>query len=137
MKDSTAARGARAQGAGGVHYASWGNARGRGRAGGRLTPEIKVTIGGDRPPRLGGDVFTFEDMREFLVAYLEYDQQKMHTTNQDGGDRVLTRRRELVDSATQMMVADECYDDKLWVDLSEEELMHKGSIIVPALMCSR
>ena len=33
------------------------------------------------------------------------------------------RRRELVDSATQMMVADEFYDCKPWVDLSEEELL--------------
>ena len=106
MEDPTAARGARAQGgADGVHSASWGNPRGGGRAGGRLKPEIKVTIGGDRPPRLGGDVVTFEDMREFLVAYSEYEQQ-MHITSQDGGDRVLARRRELVDSATQMMVAD-------------------------------
>ena len=65
-----------------------------------------VTIGGDRPPRLGEDVVTFEDMRESLVAYLEYEQQ-MHVANEDGGDRVLARRRELVDSATQMMVAKE------------------------------
>ena len=70
-----------------------------------------VTIGGDRPPRLGEDVVTFEDMRESLVAYLEYEQQ-MHVANEDGGDRVLARRRELVDSATQMMVADEFYDGK-------------------------
>ena len=61
-----------------------------------------MTIAGDRPPRLGGDVVTFDDMREFLVAYLEYKQQ-MHVANEDGGDRVLARRRELVDSATQMM----------------------------------
>ena len=47
----------------------------------------------------------------------------MHITNQDGGDRVLARRRELVDSVTEMMVADEFYDGKPWVDLSEEELM--------------
>ena len=122
MEDSTAARGARAQGADGVHSASWGNPRGGGRAGGRLKPKIKVTMGGDRPPGLGGDVVTFEDMREFLVAYSEYEQQ-VHITNQDGGDRVLARRRELVNSATQMMVADEFYNGKLWVDLSEEELL--------------
>ena len=61
-------------------------------------------------------------MREFLVAYSEYELQ-MHVTNQDGGERVLARRRELVDLATQMMVADEFYDGKPWVDLSEEELM--------------
>ena len=47
----------------------------------------------------------------------------MHITNRDGGDRVLARSRELVDSATQMIVADEFYDDKPWVDVSEEELM--------------
>ena len=70
-----------------------------------------MTIGGDGPPRLGGDVFTFEDMRELLVAYLEYEHQ-MHVSDEDGEDRLLTRRRELVDSATQMMVADEFYDGK-------------------------
>ena len=47
----------------------------------------------------------------------------MHIANQDGGGWVLARRRELVDSATQRMVADEFYDGKPWVDLSEEELM--------------
>ena len=39
-----------------------------------------MTIGGNRPPRLGGDLVTFEDMREFLVACSEYEQQ-MHITN--------------------------------------------------------
>ena len=62
-EDSTAARGARAQGADGVHSASLGNPRGGGRAGGRLKPEIKVSIGGDRPPRLGGGAVTFKNMR--------------------------------------------------------------------------
>ena len=56
MEDPKAARGARAQGADGVHSASWGNLKGGCRADGRLKPEIKVMIGGDRPPRLGGDV---------------------------------------------------------------------------------
>ena len=68
MEDPTAARGPRAQGADGAHSASWGNPRGGGQAGGRLKSEFKVTIGGE-PPRLC-DV-TFEDMREFLVAYSE------------------------------------------------------------------
>ena len=60
-------------------------------------------------------------MREFLVAYLEYEQQ-MHVENEDGGNRVLARRRELVDSAMQMMDADKIYDGKPWIDLSEQEL---------------
>ena len=120
MGDYTAAGGARAQGVGGVHPASWGSQRGGGRDGGRLKPDVKVKIGGDRPTRLGGDV-TFEDMREFLVAYLEYEQQ-MHVANEDGGDMVLARRRELVDSATQMIVADEFYHGKPWIDLSELEI---------------
>ena len=47
----------------------------------------------------------------------------MHITNQDEGDRVLAKRRELVGSATQMMVADEFYDGQPWVDFFEEELM--------------
>ena len=80
MEDPAAARGARAQGAGEVHSASWVNPRGGGLAGGRLKPVIKVTIEGDRPPRLGGDVVTFKDMREILAAYSEYEQQ-MHITS--------------------------------------------------------
>ena len=47
MENCTAAGGVRAQGAGGVHSASWGTARGGGHAGGRLKPEVKVTMGGD------------------------------------------------------------------------------------------
>ena len=35
---------------------------------------------------------------------------------------MLARRRELVDSATQMMVSDDFYDGKPWIDLSEQEL---------------
>ena len=58
-----------------------------------------MTIGGDRPPRLGDDVFIFEDIRKFVVANSEYEQQ-MHITDQDGEDRVLARGRELVDSTT-------------------------------------
>ena len=46
----------------------------------------------------------------------------MLVANEDGGGRVLARRRELVDSATQMMFADEFYDGKPWIDLSEQEL---------------
>ena len=61
-------------------------------------------------------------MREFLAVYSEYEQ-RMHITNRDGGDRVLASRRELVDLATQMMVVDDFYIGKSWVDLSKEELM--------------
>ena len=53
-------------------------------------------------------------MRKFLVEYMEYEQQ-IHVANEDGGDRVPARRRELVDSATQMMVADEFNDGKPWI----------------------
>ena len=87
------------EGAGGVHFAGWGNPRGESRAGGWLKPEVEVRIRGNRQPRLGGDAVTFQDMLE-LLAYSEYEQQ-MHIINQDGGDRVLARRRELVDPATQ------------------------------------
>ena len=121
MGDSTAAGGVRAQGAGGVHPASWGSQRGEGRPGGRLKPDVKTIIGGDTPPRLGGGVATFEDLRAFLFAHLEYEQQ-VHVGNEDGGDRVLARRRELVDSAAQMVVNDEFYYGKPWIDLSEQDL---------------
>ena len=93
-----------------------------GRAGGRLKPEIKVTIWGDGHPWFGGDVVTFEDMREFHVSYSECGHQ-MHSTNQHGGDRGLARGRELVYWSTQMMVADKCYGGKSWGDLSDEELL--------------
>ena len=46
----------------------------------------------------------------------------MHVANEDGGGRVLAVRRELVDSATEMMFADDFYDLKHWIDLSEQEL---------------
>ena len=59
-------------------------------------------------------------MREFLVAYLEYEQQ-MHVANEDRGDRVVARRRELVDSATQMMDADEFYDCLLYTSPSPRD----------------
>ena len=121
MGDFTTAGGARAQGAGGVHPASWGCQRGGGRAGGRLKPDVKVAIGGDRPPRLGGDVVTSKMCADFLLLARSMKQQ-MRVANQDGGDRAFARRRELVDSATQMMVADEFYDGKTWMDLSEQQL---------------
>ena len=92
MGGSTSTEGGRAQGSGGVHPARWGSQRGGGRAGGRLKPDVKVTIAEDRPLRLGGDVVTFDDMHKILVAYLEYEQQ-MHIANEDGGDRVLVRWR--------------------------------------------
>ena len=94
--ESTAARGALAQGAGGVHPASWASQRGGGRACGRLKSDVKLTIGGDN--RLGGNAITFEEMREFCFAYLECEQQ-IRVANEDGRGRVLSRRRELVDSA--------------------------------------
>ena len=100
--------------------------------GGGLRPYVKVTTGRDRPPRVGGDVVTFEDMREFLVAYSVHEQQ-MHITSQEGGDRVLARRREVVDSAAQVMVA--VMSSTMaspGVDLSE-----KGFKNLLALICSR
>ena len=118
MEDSTAARGERAQGANGILSAGWDNPRGGGRAGGRLKLGIKLTIGEID----GGDVVSFEDMREFLVAYSEYKQQ-INFTNQDGEDQVLLGRRGLVHSSTQLMVTDEVYESKRWVDLTGEELM--------------
>ena len=61
-------------------------------------------------------------MGEFFVVYSEFERQ-MRITNPDIGDRVLVRRRELVDSVTNLTVADKVYDGKPWVDISEEDLM--------------
>ena len=75
---------------------------------------------------MGGDVAAFQYMRKSRVFYSEYKQQ-MNITSQDGGDRVLARRRELADSVTPIMVAGEFYDGKPWIDLSEVELIIKGA----------
>ena len=47
----------------------------------------------------------------------------MHITYQDAGELVLARRQELIDSENLLMVANEFYNGKPRVDLSEEELM--------------
>ena len=120
MGDSTTASVTRAQGIGGVHPACWGSDGDGDRAGSRLKPNVKVTTGGDTLPRVRGNVVIFENMREIFVAYLDYEQQ-MHVTNEDGEEGG-SRRRELVDSVTQMMVAGGFYDDKPWIDLSDLEL---------------
>ena len=76
-------------------------------------------------------------MREFLVAYSEYEQQ-LHITNQDGGDRMLARRRELVDSATQIMVADEFY--VRWQALDRPlrgGVNERAQKVLLALICSK
>ena len=80
MGDSTAERKARAQAVGSVHPESCEGRRGGSRAGGRLNPDVNLTIGGDRPPRLGGDVVTFNNIREFLAAFSEYEHW-MHVAN--------------------------------------------------------
>ena len=49
-------------------------------------------------------------------------KQQMRITYQAGGNWVLARRRSPLDSATQVIVADEVYDDKASADLCEEEL---------------
>ena len=82
LEDPTAARGTRAKGAGGIHSASWGNPRGGGRAGGRLKPESKVAIGGDRPRRFGGDVVTFENTRVWANFLLPTRSKSSRCTSQ-------------------------------------------------------
>ena len=47
----------------------------------------------------------------------------MLITNQDVGDRVLVRRRVLVDWAAHMVLSEKFSKGKAWVDLFEEELM--------------
>ena len=122
------------QGAGGVHSACWGRLRVGGRAGGGLKQDVHQTTEEDRPPRLGGDVVTFKEMRDFPGTYSEYEQQ-MHVTDQDGRDRVLAKKLELVDSQNQMMAADELYDGEASIDLSEEELMRRLKTFAGALIC--
>ena len=61
-------------------------------------------------------------LSKICANFLLLTWSMIHVANEDGGDRVLARTRELVDSATQMMVADEFCDGKLWIDLSEQEL---------------
>ena len=84
---------------------------------------------------MGEDAVTVEDMRAFLVSYLEYEQ-RVHVPNEHGEDRALARRGELVDSATQIMVDYGFYDGKPWIDLFEQELK-KWLETFAAFMCSR
>ena len=93
------AREARPQGGGGVHSPCWDNHGHGGPAGGKLKPGVKVTTWGDRR------CYSY-DMRDFLFACLKYERQ-MCITNQQEGDRVPAWRRELVDPATQMIVAND------------------------------
>ena len=72
--DPTAAGGTRPPCTGGVHAVCWDSHRGGVAVGGRLKPDVKLTIGADRPPRLGGDMGVFEGMRHIVVDYSEYDQ---------------------------------------------------------------
>ena len=67
------------------------------------------------------DVVTFEDWRELLVAYWQYEQQ-IHAANEDGGDTGHMTRRELVYTETQIMVAREFCDGKPRIASSDEEL---------------
>ena len=120
------------QGAGGVHSARWGRLRGGGPAGGGLKADVHQTTEEDRPPRLSGDVVSFEEMRDFLGTYSEYEQQ-VHVTDQDGRDRVLAKKLELVDSQNQMMAADKVYDGEARIDLSEGELKRRLKTL--ALIC--
>ena len=71
-------------------------------------------------------------MRDFLETYSEYEQQ-VHVTDQDGRDRVLAKKLELVDSQNQMMAADKVYDGEARIDLSEGELKRRLKTL--ALIC--
>ena len=81
-----------------------------------------MTIEEDKPPMLGSGA------EPSKIAHFYFCLKKLgkrageHITNQDGGDRVLATRRELVDSATQTIVADAFYYGKPRLDLSGEEL---------------
>ena len=86
----TTTSGERAQGAGGIHSAGWGKKGDGGRAGGWTKTHAKVTIAGNRPPRLGGDSVSIEDMREILVAYSDYEQH-VRISNRD--EEYLVRAR--------------------------------------------
>ena len=61
----------------------------------------------------------------------------MHTINQDGKDWVLPKRREPVDSATPIMVADALYDGKPRADLSEEELIQGSKCLLAMIRSTR
>ena len=61
-------------------------------------------------------------MRGFLVAYSEHEQH-VHIANQDYGKRGAAKRRDLVDWATERMVADVIYDGNIWVGMSGEGLV--------------
>lgn len=99
MSGSVPAGGARALGVGSDHTASLGRTRGQDWAGGRPTPEVKVASEGGRPPRLGGDMATFEEMGMFFVDYSEIEcSRKVRAgrfSHPDDGSRGNLRRKAL------------------------------------------
>ena len=125
------------QGDGGVYSEYWGNHRGGGQSRCLLTPEVDVTIGGDCLPKVFCGVIAFQQYREIILACPDYEQQ-MGIIFEFIGDKVLAGKRELLDSETHVMVADEVYDDKAAVDLSAEELTKalKAFAAVDVLMTS-
>ena len=98
MGDFITAGGARAQGAGGVHPAIWGSQRRGGRACDRLKPDVKVTIAGDRPRRLGGDVLPSNICANFFLlnwsmTSTSISPTTMKETGCSGGRRVESEMR--------------------------------------------
>ena len=74
MRDPTATGGPRPPATGGIHSAYWGSQLSGVPVGVCLKQDVNMMIMEDRPPRLGGGMVTFEDMRHIVVAYSEYHQ---------------------------------------------------------------
>ena len=70
-----------------------GNPKGGGRAGSGQKPEVKVKMGGGRPPRLGSDGVTFKTMRELVLPTRSTSSRSISQTktektgNSRGGER--------------------------------------------------
>ena len=62
----------------------------------------------------------FSNIVKLFLPVPNYEQQ-MRIIFEYGGDMMLAEKRDILDSETHVMVADEVYDDKATVGLSDEE----------------
>ena len=85
------------------------------------TSQVKVTLGGLRPPRLWNDNFKASQIEYFCSSYDAY-RERIDIANEDGGARNPATMRELVAIGIQDLVCFEHYDGKSRNTLTEKEL---------------
>ena len=84
-------------------------------------PNVKVTVGGLRPPRLWHENPLPSQVATFCRAYNQY-VERINIANEDGEQRTPASLRELVPNAVQEFVCFKWYKTKQRNELTEEDL---------------